>query len=76
MLERPEIPLYTNGSENDIRAFVTKRNISVGTVSERGRIARHTTLGVSFYRFLIDRFGIPGATSVQWLPDLVSVANA
>ena len=25
VLERPEIPLNTNASENDIRAFVTKR---------------------------------------------------
>ena len=33
VLERPEIPLNTNASENDIRAFVTKRKISGGTVS-------------------------------------------
>ena len=46
VLERPEIPLHTNGSENDIRAFVTKRKISGGTVSEAGRIARDTMLGL------------------------------
>src|SRR5271156_405591 len=40
VLERPEIPLNTNASENDIRAFVTKRKISGGTVSENGRQAR------------------------------------
>ena len=34
VLDRPEIPLNTNASENDIRAFVTKRKISGGTVSE------------------------------------------
>ncbi|MER9592881.1 transposase [Mesorhizobium australicum] len=28
VLDRPEIPLHSNGSENDIRAFVTKRKIS------------------------------------------------
>ncbi|HZZ25462.1 MAG TPA: transposase, partial [Roseiarcus sp.] len=28
VLERPEIPINTNASENDIRAFVTKRKIS------------------------------------------------
>ena len=28
VLDRPEIPLHTNGSENDIRCFVTKRKIS------------------------------------------------
>ena len=37
VLDRPEIPLNTNASENDIRAFVTKRKISGGTVSDRGR---------------------------------------
>jgi hypothetical protein len=36
VLERPEIPLHTNGSENDIRAVVTKRKISGGTM-ERSR---------------------------------------
>jgi hypothetical protein len=28
VLERPEIPLHTNGSENDIRCHVTRRKIS------------------------------------------------
>lgn len=69
VLERPDIPLNTNGSENDIRAFVTKRKISGGTVSEKGRDARDIMLGlsktcmklnVSFYDFLGDRLGIPG----------------
>jgi hypothetical protein len=32
VLERPDIPLNANASENDIRAFVTKRKISGGTV--------------------------------------------
>jgi hypothetical protein len=35
VLDRPEIPLNTNASENDIRTFVTKRKISGGTVSDR-----------------------------------------
>jgi len=30
VLDRPEIPLHTNGSENDIRAYVTKRKVSGG----------------------------------------------
>src|SRR5215218_9276873 len=30
VLERPEIPLHTNGSENDIRAQVTRRKVSGG----------------------------------------------
>ncbi|RWO86324.1 MAG: hypothetical protein EOQ96_15180 [Mesorhizobium sp.] len=37
VLDRPEIPLHTNRSENDICAFVTKRKISGGTVSEAGK---------------------------------------
>ncbi|MCJ2091465.1 hypothetical protein MKK67_02925, partial [Methylobacterium sp. J-072] len=47
VLERPEIPLHTNGSENDIRACVTKRKISGGTMSEAGRIARDVMLGMN-----------------------------
>jgi hypothetical protein len=34
VLERPDIPLHTNGSENDIRCQVTKREISGGTRSD------------------------------------------
>ena len=31
VLDRPEIPLHTNGSERDIRLHVTKRKVSGGT---------------------------------------------
>jgi hypothetical protein len=37
VLDRPEIPLHTNGSENDIRCQVTKRKVSSGTRSDVGR---------------------------------------
>ena len=47
VLERPEIPINTNSSENDIRAFVTKRKISGGTVSDEGRDARYIMLGLA-----------------------------
>jgi Transposase IS66 family len=69
VLERPEIPLNTNASENDIRAFVTKRKISGGTVSENGRQARDVMLGLArtciklkipFFDYLGDRLAIPG----------------
>ena len=69
VLDRPEIPLNTNASENDIRAFVTKRKISGGTVSPQGRDARDIMLGlaktcmklkISFYEFLGSRLGIAG----------------
>jgi hypothetical protein len=80
VLERPEIPLNTNASENDIRAFVTKRKISGGTVSDKGRDARDIMLGLaktcmklklSFYDFIGDRLGIPGPK----IPDLANLVR-
>jgi hypothetical protein len=79
VLDRPEIPLTTNASENDIRAFVTKRKISGGTVSDQGRDARDIMLGLaktcmklklSFYHFLGCRLGLPGAP-IPNLPELI-----
>jgi Transposase IS66 family len=84
VLERPEIPLHTNASENDIRAFVTKRKVSGGTVSEKGRDARDIMLGLaktcqklklSFYEFIGDRIGIPGP-KIPSLATLVGVKTA
>jgi len=46
VLQHPGIPLHTNGSENDIRACVTKRKISGGTMSTAGRTARDVLLGL------------------------------
>jgi len=69
VLDRPEIPLNTNASENDIRAVVTKRKVSGGTVSEKGRTARDVMLGlaktcaklkISFFLYLGARLQIPG----------------
>jgi hypothetical protein len=69
VLDRAEIPLHTNGIESDIRAFVTKRKLSGGTVSEKGRDARDVRLGLaktcrklklSFYELIGDRLGILG----------------
>src|SRR5215203_2607024 len=40
VLDRPEIPLHTNGSENDLRAQVTRRKVSGGTRSDTGRDCR------------------------------------
>ena len=63
-LERPEIPLHNNLSENDLREYVVRRKISGGTRSERGRIARDAfcsvvktckKLGVSFWNWLKDK---------------------
>jgi len=64
VLDRPEIPLHTNGSEGDIRSHVLKQKISGGTRSDLGRQCRDTfsslkktcrKLGISFWRYLIDR---------------------
>jgi hypothetical protein len=66
VLERPEIPLHTNASENDLRACVTKRKISGGTMSAEGRQARDVMLGLmktcrklglSFFAYLGARLG-------------------
>jgi hypothetical protein len=46
VLERPEIPLHTNGSENDIRCQVTRRKVSAGTRSDTGRDCRDAFLGL------------------------------
>jgi hypothetical protein len=73
VLDRPEIPLHTNGSENDIRAHVTKRKISGGTQSEAGRVARDVLLGLmktcaklglSFFAYLGDRLGVAETAAV------------
>ncbi len=80
VLDRPAIPLHTNGSENDLRGHVIKRKISGGTPSEAGRAARDVLLGllktcrklgVAFFAYLGDRLGVPGAPAIAPLPELV-----
>jgi hypothetical protein len=56
VLERPEIPLHTNGSENDIRCYVTRRKVSAGTRSDDGRNSRDAFLGLTK---TCDKLGIP-----------------
>ena len=80
VLDRPEIPLHTNGSENDIRAHVTRRKVSGGTRSDLGRECRDAFLGlmktcskqaIRFWDYLGARLGVPGAANVPLLPDLI-----
>jgi hypothetical protein len=54
VLDRPEIPLNTNASENDIRAFVTKRKISGGDARDiiLGLAKTCMKLKISFYEFI------------------------
>ncbi|MBF0307483.1 MAG: transposase [Alphaproteobacteria bacterium] len=78
VLDRPEVPLNTNGSEHDVRDPVTLRKISGSTRSEDGRQCRDTFLslkrtcqknGISFWTYLADRLGIvPG--SIVWRDNL------
>ena len=80
VLERPEIPLHTNGSENDIRCQVTKRKVSGGTRSDIGRDCRDAFLGlaktcgkigVAFWDYLGARLRVPGQPEIPYLPDVV-----
>jgi hypothetical protein len=81
VLDRPEIPLHTNGSERDIRCHVTKRKISGGTRSDPGRLCRDAflglakscaKLGISFWDFLGARLDVTDHTTVPYLPQLVA----
>ena len=81
VLERPEIPLHTNGSENDIRCQVTKRKISGGTRSDAGRDCRDAflglnktcaKLGIAFWDYLGARLAVPGCHEIPSLAEIVS----
>ena len=80
VLDRPDIPLHTNGSENDIRCHVTRRKVSGGTRSDIGRDCRDAFLGlmktcakqaIRFWDYLGCRLGVDGAVSVPLLPGLI-----
>ena len=80
VLERPEIPLHTNGSERDIRCHVIKRKISGGTHSDAGRDCRDaflglmhtaTKLGIAFWDYLGARLRTSHSPVVPYLPDLI-----
>ena len=80
VLDHPDIPLHTNGSENDIRCQVTKRKVSGGTRSDVGRDCRDAflglaktcaKLGVAFWDYLGSRLAIPDQPTVPSLADLI-----
>jgi hypothetical protein len=80
VLERPEIPLHTNGSENDIRCQVTRRKVSAGTRSDTGRDCRDAFLGlaktcakhgIAFWDYLGSRLRVPGQPPIPLLPNFV-----
>jgi hypothetical protein len=73
-------PSTPNGSENDIRCQVTKRQVSGGTHSDIGRDCRDAFLGlaktcrklsIAFWDFLGARLGVLGGPAVPYLPDLI-----
>jgi len=84
VLDRPELPLHTNGSERDLRPQVVKRKISGGTRADLGRDCRDAflgllltcaKLGLSFWDYLGHRLSVPGADA-PYLPDLVRIRSA
>src|SRR3954466_9594325 len=84
VLDRPQLPLHTNGSERDLRPHVIKRKISGGTRSDQGRDCRDAflgllltcaKLGVSFWDFLGHRLSVAQADA-PYLPDLVRLRSA
>jgi hypothetical protein len=80
VLDRPEIPLNTNGSENDIRCQVIRRKVSAGTRSDIGRDCRDTFLalaktcakqGIAVWDYLGSRLKVPGSIAIQRLEHYV-----
>jgi hypothetical protein len=80
VLERPEIPLHTNGSENDIRCYVTRRKVSAGTRSDIGRDCRDAFLclvktcdkpGIAVWDYLGSRFKVAGHAIIEPLDHYV-----
>ena len=80
VLDRPEIPLHTNGTENDIRCQVTRRKLSGGTRSDLGRACRDAFLslyktcakqGIALWDYLGDRLHVPGNKPIPQLPQLI-----
>jgi hypothetical protein len=74
VLDRPEIPLHTNGSENDIRCQVTRRKVSAGTRSDIGRDCRDAflglaktcdKLGIAVWDYLGSRLRVAGHAVIQ-----------
>jgi hypothetical protein len=80
VLDRPEIPLHTNGSENDIRCQVIRRKISAGTRSNIGRDCRDAflslaktcdKLGIAVWDYLGSRLKVAGHALIEPLDHYV-----
>ena len=82
VLDRPEIPLHTNGSENDIRCHVTRRKGQRRHPQRyQGRDCRDAFLGlaktcakleIAFGDYLGDRpAAVPATQTVPRLPEII-----
>jgi hypothetical protein len=80
VLDRPDIPLHTNGSENDVRAQVMRRKVSGGTRSDTGRDCRDGflaltktcfKLGISFWDYLGAQLAVPSCQQIPPLTELL-----
>jgi len=80
VLDRPEIPLHTKGSETDIRDYVKKPKVSGATRSDQGRQCRDTfaslkktcrKLDISFWHYRLDRLGA-GLQPIPPLSDVIA----
>ncbi len=80
VLDRPETPLHTNASENDIRCYVTRRKVSAGTRSDVGRDCRDAfpglaktcdKLGIAVWDYLGSRLKVAGHRLIQPLDHYV-----
>jgi Transposase IS66 family len=80
VLDRPEIPLHTNSSENDIRCQVTRRKVSGGTRSYSGRDCRDAflslaktcdKLGIAVWDYLGSRLKVAGHAFIEPLDHYV-----
>ena len=80
VLDRPEVPLHTNGSENDIRCYVTRRKVSAGTRSGDGRDCRDAflglaktcnKLGIPFWEYLGSRLKVTNCPTIDALDQYI-----
>jgi hypothetical protein len=74
VLDRPQTPLHTNGSENDIRCYATRRKVSARTRSDDGRDCRDAflslaktcdKLGIAVWDYLGSRLMVAGNIIIQ-----------
>lgn len=82
VLDRPEIPLHNNLSENDIREYVKRRKVSGSTRNEAGRRCRDTFTsikktcrksGISFWQYIEDR--LSGKNAIPPLSHIIEQAS-